>query len=243
MGLVPGVVRAETADSPAQPASDWKTELVGGLNLTAGNSKTLLLSAGAETAHTHALHEFKADAQYKYGNSTVTDDHGDEVDDTTTKNAKGGMQYNRLLNERLYALFQVTALYDAIASIAYRVVGGPGLGYYLVKRSTQAMALELGVAYLVERVDDISDQQVLFRIAQRYQYEFSAGSKVWQSVEYLPQASDFTASLVNAEVGAQSQINSSVSMRVVLQNRYDSRPADDRDENDLTLTAALVYVL
>ncbi|MCE9615732.1 MAG: DUF481 domain-containing protein [Lentisphaerae bacterium] len=236
-----GVGAALAADEA--PAMGWKSEVVGGLGLTAGNSKTMTINAGAATQERSETGEFRANVDYKYGESTIEDDKGKEIDDTTTDNVQGGAQYNYLLSLRNYALVQLTAVHDAIADIQYRVIGGPGLGHYLLKRANRQLSVETGVAFLGEEVNHETDNAILFRAAERFEQSFEVGSKIWESAEYLPQSDDFGVYLITAEVGAEALMSKSMSLRVVVQDRYDSEPAEDRDENDLTVTAGLVYKL
>jgi hypothetical protein len=86
-------------------------------------------------------------------------------------------------------------------------------------------------------------------------YAFSDKAKIWQSAEYLPKANDFGDYLLSAEVGAEAAMNSRVSLRIVLQDKYDSTPAivlaDKNDSasgsalnaNDLTLIAGVAIKL
>ena len=59
----------------------------------------------------------------------------------------------------------------------------------------------------------------------------------------MPEASDFDNYLLTGEVGAEADINDRLSLRVVLQDRYDSTPAAGKERNDLSLIAGLGFSL
>ena len=240
-GLVlalPGARAEEVADAGA-----WKSEVVGGVAVTDGNSETMVYNVGVATERKQGAHEFKAGAAYNYGETTVEDSTGESVDNKTADNIQGAAQYNRLFNERLFGFVKLTGLSDDLALIDYRFIGGPGLGYYVVKSATRSLALEAGPSYLAERVDGEDDEALLLRVAERFEQTFESGAKIWQAAEYMPQADDFDVYLLNAEVGAEAILSGNLNLRVVAQDRYDSEPALDREKNVLTVTAAVVVKL
>jgi putative salt-induced outer membrane protein YdiY len=52
---------------------------------------------------------------------------------------------------------------------------------------------------------------------------------------------DFDNFLIVAELGTEATFNSRLSLRVVLQDRYNSEPAAGRKKNDLTLISGITY--
>ena len=62
-------------------------------------------------------------------------------------------------------------------------------------------------------------------------------------MEYLPEAEDFDNYLLTAEVGIEAAVSTRVSLRVVLQDKYDNTPALGAERNDLSLIAGLGFTL
>lgn len=245
-GLMVGTIRVAAVmvlGAAVVFADGQESELVGGLTLNDGNSENMQLNVGLATKGTYGQNEMKAGVAFNYGESTVDNDDGTSTDEKTTDNVKGDAQYNRLFNERTYGNVLASALTDDIADIDYRTIVGLGLGQYLVKSDTRMLALEAGPAYLFEKVGGEENDTALLRVAQRAEQKFANGAKIWESVEYLPEVEDFGAYLLNAEAGVDAAINSAMSLRVVVQDRYDSEPAPGSEENDLSITAGLVYKL
>ena len=140
---------------------------------------------------------------------------------------------------RTFGALDLSVLTDDIADIRYRVTLGPGLGAYLVKNAKTSLSAEVGPSYIWEEVGDIRNDYFAVRFAERFEHVLSATAKIWQSVEYIPKADDFSDYLLNMEVGIEAAINSHVNLRLVLQDKYDSTPGVDLEENDLTLIAGI----
>ena len=58
-------------------------------------------------------------------------------------------------------------------------------------------------------------------------------------MEWLPEFSDFSNYLLNAEVGIEADITAGISLRVLAKDSYDSEPAAGREKNDLSVIAGL----
>jgi putative salt-induced outer membrane protein YdiY len=65
---------------------------------------------------------------------------------------------------------------------------------------------------------------------------------LWERVEVLPALNDTDFYLVLAEVGVESSLADWLRFRTAAQLRYDSAPAEDKEEADLFMTASLVAV-
>ena len=131
--------------------------------------------------------------------------------------------------------------HDDIADIEYRVLVGPGFGYYLLKSDAQNLNIEAGASYLHEKKSGIDDDKVMVRLAQRYELKIGKAAKLWESMEYMPSVEDYEDYLFNGEAGIESAITEQWSLKVTLQDKYTSRPAADKKQNDLTVKAAISY--
>jgi putative salt-induced outer membrane protein YdiY len=232
--LVVGLVAAATVMAADEADDAWKRGLSLGLSLTDGNSDTLSLNVGADANRAWDVHEFLSTAKFQYGETES---------EKTREDIKAEAQYNRIFDERWYAYGSGWGLYDKIANIDYRFLVGPGAGYYFMRNDSTLLAGEAGVSYLFEDVADVSLDTFTWRFAQRFEHALSETAKVWQRVEYLPELDDFDNYLLNGEVGAEAAMNSAISLRVVLEDRYDNIPAAGNVRNDVILNAALVYTL
>lgn len=213
----------------------WQSKAAAGLSIAQGNSDTMSLSLELTAGLKAAKNETSLGAAFAYG----------ETDSSATEdNAKAFAHYSRLTENRIYMYVNCDIGYDSIASLDYRLVMGPGLGYHLLKDDTQELKIELGASYVSEKIRDGSGSDAIaVRVMQRYDRTLSKTAKLWETVEYLPEADNPDAFLLSAELGIETTISSKLSLRILIQDRYDSDPAVGVAENDVSARMALVYSL
>jgi putative salt-induced outer membrane protein YdiY len=212
-----------------------ETTFSAGATVNDGNSKSQqgnarLVSEG-ERDH---LGSFKVGVEANYGESEK-----DDVKDTTVNNVKGFANVKKTLSEKTFAYFDLTLNHDEIADLRYRLTAGPGLGVFLVKTDADKLSLEAGPTFVTEDKADVKDEYLALRFAENGEMRFPNKSKIWESVEYLPHADDLGRYLLTAEIGAEAAVNNRISLRLVLQNKYDSDPGADLEHNDLALIAGI----
>lgn len=245
LGLTTHLAGAQTTtDKDKQKQESWETGLNAGLNLTRGNSKTLLLNGGIISEYKKGANEFRLDIQGAYGESATTPSGGsNSTEQTTVQNAKGVAEYKRLFTARDYGYVNGELMHDHIAGIDYRLIAGPGLGHFFLKGDFQTLSAEAGAAYVRQRLSGDINNTVNLRLAQRYEIKPLAGSKLWESVELLPAFNDFDNYFITFEVGAEAAMTERVNLRVVLQDQYNNRPAPDKESNNVQLIAGIGYKL
>jgi putative salt-induced outer membrane protein len=233
LALITFAATAAHAQETAAPATPkYETSLALGLMGTEGNSDIQQLTANFLSLRKAETSECKFGFDYAYG----------EIGgNATNNNVKVFTGYRRNINDRLYGVFDLSYFYDEIGDIDYRVTASPGLGYHLVKSDVQTFSVEAGPSYIWEKVGGVEDDYPALRLFEKYERKLSDTAKVWESVEYLPRFDDFDDYLLSAEVGVEAAINSSMSLRLVVVDKYDSTPAPEKEENDVTVTGSLVY--
>lgn len=239
-------VRAQEAASPR--AARYERSLALGATLMDGNSETMLANGSLLlTGESEKLGSFKVGLEGNYGENTrrtiVKDANGNDVeikdDEKTVSNARLSGHVRKTVTPRSYLYLDGFVLNDDIADIDYRATVGPGLGLYLMKSDTMTLSAEGGVAQVWEEVANIEDDYLALRLAESFEYRFAGNAKLWQSLVYLPELSDFDNFLLTAEVGLEAPLQGRLNLRVVLQDKYDSRPGDGIEKNDLVLIAGV----
>ena len=229
------------ADDGAAESEGWKTSLAVGANLNQGNTETMGINAALTTERATEKTEYRFGLEANYGENTTMADDGSENTDKTTQNGKAYANIKRKFGAP-YAYSDNSILHDEIGGIDYRAIIGVGGGLYVVDSDKDKLGLELGLAYVIEKFESGADDDGLsLRLAARHDHTFSETAKYWAAVEYLPHMDDFDDYLLNAEIGTETVLNSTLSLRVVAQDRYDNTPPAGLEENDLSLIAALVY--
>jgi len=173
-----------------------------------------------------------------YGDSTVNDAYS-----KNTQFLQGYGQYNHLFTDRFYAGLRLDGQYDGIAGVDYRFKVTPLAGYRFIKNDKMTLALEAGPSAVFEHLQgQTATTYAAARFAQTFEYKIAVGTKVWETVSYIPQIDDWVGNyLVNLEVGIDTAIAKGWSLRVVFQDMYASRPATGKKDNDMRLLAGVSY--
>ncbi len=193
---------------------------------------------GVDSQRKWAKDEVFLGASGGYGESTVND-----VNTKNTEFVQGFGQYNHLFTERLYGGLRLDGQYDGIAGIEYRFKVSPMVGYYLIKNDRMTLAAEAGPSLIYEHLEgQHSHGYWAARFAERFEYKLTATTRLWESLEYLPQVDEWDKNyLLNFEAGIETAITKKWSLRVVFQDQYASEPAPGRKQNDMRLLAGTAY--
>jgi putative salt-induced outer membrane protein YdiY len=240
--LLFGAVRAWSEDAPPgvslSQKPKWVSTAAAGLTLTRGNSETLLATISGSTDVKWDQNEWSFGADGTYG-ETKQPGSGE-----ATKNAEqihGVSQYNRMFSDRVFGFVRAEGLHDGLADIRYRTTINLGAGYYFIKNKTADLSAELGPGYLAEELGDAQTSYATFRFGEKFHCKLSDRSRLWQTVELLPQVDDFNNYIVNAEIGIEADLsqNKRFSLRSFLQDTYNNVPAVGRERNDAKLVTAI----
>lgn len=225
-----------SANPPAPTAEikyPWQSSVSAGLTLARGNTDTTLFTADFLTQKKTPNNEYSLGASGAYG---------DQDSKETVNNYKAFGQWNHLFTDHFYSYVRAEAMRDIIADVDYRITVGPGVGYYLLKQTNTFLAGEAGAAYETEHLDGQSSQNfATVRLAEKFEYKFKLGPRFWENVEFLPQVDKFDNYLINAEVGVETPLTKSFSLKTFLDDSYQNRPAPGKLKNDAMLVAALAY--
>lgn len=231
--------KAAKAEAAESKKDGFVTTLNAGLTMTDGNSETLAVNAALLTeGEKEGLGSLLAGIEGNYGENTV-----DGVETKTIENAKASANAKKTLSARTFAYLDGSVLTDDIALIDYRATMGPGLGAYLVKNDKRTLSLEAGPSYVWEKIDGESNDHLALRFAERYTCQATKTAKLVQSLEYMPEAEDFDNYLLTGEIGIEAAMNDHLSLRVVVQDKYDNTPAAGAERNDVSLIAGLGFTL
>ncbi len=237
LGVVTGIALASTVPSfgqnaPAAKPAGWEKSAAAGLTLTRGNSSTLLFTANVLGSRKWDQNEVELGADATYG------------ENRGVKNAEtlhGFGQYNRLFDARTFGYARIDGLHDGVAKVDYRVTISPGVGRYFIKEPNTLLRGEVGPSLVYEKQGPKTTTYMALRLAERFEHKFNDKTKLWQSLEILPQVDKFENYIVNAELGVETTLTEKLSLRTYVQDTFDNRPAPGRKKNDVKLVTALAY--
>lgn len=165
---------------------------------------------------------------------------GSSEGERSQENAGANLAYRHDVHDRFYGSGELRYYYDALADLDYQTMILLSMGYDLIKDEDTRFTLEAGPAYIMEKKGGTRDEFVAARLAATVEHRIGQQVLLWEQAEYLPALNDTSVYLVLAEVGVESVLSSWLSFRTTVQLRYDSNPAEGKEEADLFMTAALV---
>jgi putative salt-induced outer membrane protein YdiY len=230
---------ASCEPEPKDP-SIWDKSILFGLNYTDGNTKTTNINLGGVAARDYENNAWRFQADYNYGSAANS---AKDPKEENKNNFRALADYRRVLDNTWFAGAGGSFAHDEIADLKYRVVLSPSLGAYLLRDDDVKFSLEAGPSYVWEKLGDEDDSFAAARIANRFEWQFSETSKLFEYTEYLVSFEDADQYLVNAEVGLDTALNSFMSLVVSVKDYYINQPAEDRVPNDVITITALKVTL
>jgi putative salt-induced outer membrane protein YdiY len=215
----------------------WHGDTAFGLSLARGNANTFLMNASATADRVWDQNELKLGADGQYG----LNDFGQTNETRSAEAVHGFVDFKRLFSDRFYGDGRVDGSHDDLAEVRYRVIVGPAAGYYFIKSAATKLNLEVGPSFIKEKLGGENKSYVTLRVTERAERALNKASKIWEELDYYPQVDRFSNYLLNAEAGAEAALNTHFSLRVVADDKFSSKPAPGRKENDITLISSLVY--
>lgn len=215
-------------------ASPWEVTAAASLGLAQGNADTLTyaLQGLATYERDRSSGLLGADLFYSKDNGTAT-----------TDSFRLFGNYNYDLAERFYIGVVGNFLTDSIADIDYRFDLASAFGYRLIKTDRVTFSLEAGPGYTWQQQGGVGDHFFTVRFGQKFEYQLSDRSKIWQSAMITPEASDFSNSLLIAEAGLDLLLTRRWALRSSVRFQYDSTPAAGQSGEDVLFLTGLRYVL
>ncbi len=236
MAVTGAIMSGATAAQAQANKSPWESSAALGFTLTRGNSSTLLFTGNVLASRKQGQNEIKLGADAVYGaNQGVT----------SAQAFRGFGQYNRLFSDRTYGFVRAEALYDKIAQLQPRVTISAGLGHYFIKNDRTQLSGEVGPSLVYEHqkrgATSVDRTFMALRVAERLDHKISDKTKIWQSVEFLPQVDNFNNYVLNFEAGLETELYKNLALRTYVQDTYDAVPVPGRKKNDLRFVTAIAY--
>lgn len=238
---VEGASTAAPALVEAAPAewvtwwSDWKSEVVLGLNGAEGNTEKMSFTAGFKSARETSDTRFKFDTAYARAT-----DRGDLNRHDLTM----GLLHDWLLPDSPWFLFaQGRYDYDEFKDWDHRLAGAGGVGYELI--NTAEFALNLRGGFGLSREFGSQDSRITPEalLGADLKWKPTAGHELAASTEVRPDVTDPNKFRWINRVNWTIDVDNShgLKLRFGLEHEYESKVRASNDHNDLKYLAALVF--
>jgi len=213
-------------------AGGWDSSLDLGLTMTQGNSETTLLTTNLNLSKSEANDEYLAGLGYTFG-----EDSGNVSADELT----GFFSWNRLVSETQYAGFRLEGRRDDIAKVDYRIQATALYGIYLIKNDTTTFSIEGGPGYTTQSLDSVDSDSAHFYVGQKASHKLTENTNLTQSIAAYAQLEDFDNHNINFTFGIETRMSEAMSLKILVENKYESEPAAGAENNDLKLVSGISY--
>ena len=126
--------------------------------------------------------------------------------------------------------------------IELRTTAGGGIGYDIIKTEQTLLSFDVGSAYVIEKsTEDEEDEYTNAHARIFHKYELSDSSRIWEECKFITRTDDTADYRIETEAGIETDISSGFSLKLVVEDYYDSEPLEDVEKNDLSISAFLVF--
>jgi putative salt-induced outer membrane protein len=218
--------------SLSSTAAEWENSFDLGATVTKGNSDATLLTAGLSSELKDDSEEYLINLFYTYGESDS---------DTTNDDLVANAAWKHTFSEKSYRGARFDFLRDDIADINYRTSLTAVLGKFLVENDSTSVKLESGLGYTFEEQGSISDNYTNLYFGQFYNHKINDKTKIFQSLKMFSPIDSLDNYNFIAELGLETSLTETLSLKISAQNKYDAIPASGRDSNDFRFVTGISY--
>jgi len=207
-----------------------------GFALTSGNSDTTNLAIGLA-----ASRETRNDKTTLYAASIYSRDSTDGEDRTTANTIRGGVRYDRNINEKFFGYGFSDLEHNGLQDLTLRFVIGGGLGYHAIRNERTQLDLLGGLDWNREffkgDFNDTSSAEA--QLGQTLNHRFSSRVTLKEQLFFFPNLSDGGRYRINFDASLITDISRRIGWQITVSDRYLSDPPPGFEKNDLLLTTGL----
>lgn len=232
---------AEPAPPPPPPEArlsftqGWKGSVEAGISGSDGNSETFNGRAGLNLERITDEMELRFGAFYVYTEN-----------DGRKSQSRGELSFRNDWNFRDSPwgwFLQAKAEYDEFQDWNWRLSAFTGPIYALIRTESTTLRLRGGVGATREFGGDDDDIVPEALAGVDFRHRFSERRSVFVNYEYLPSLTDFPEYRMITKAGYEIVIDpeASISLKLGVEDRYDSDPGPGRKKNDIDYFALLAW--
>jgi len=210
----------------------WSGSITLGASMERGNEDMVLTTGRLLAKRRSDVNEVSLDMDGMYGEN-------DSIKNSESLHGFG--QINHLWNQHWYVFFREDGLHDGMEDLDYRFTTSPGVGYYLLRQTNMAFALEAGPSFVGQRIGDNDETYAGYRLATRAEYKLNAVTRFWETTEVISQVDDPNNNFFNVEVGVEATLAKNFGLQLSLQDSYSNQAAEGYKNNDVRLISGVSY--
>ncbi len=200
---------------------------------TTGNVKTQTLSEKAEIKR-----EGKVNRLYFKNSILYATQEGEETANRLDVNGR----WERLLTERFFGFLTVGYRRDKFSGYKYRLNGGPGVGYDIVRTERHELKGLLSSLYYYNEIESggIENYQTV-KVEIYYEWLIKENLRFKENASYFVNLSDTEVFFVNSETSLEVSINEHLSLGVGYKVAYQNKPPEPTvKKTDTTFSTSLI---
>lgn len=210
----------------------WNFSVGAGLDVRSGNTESTAYKGHAEAKKDSEKTSFRSRIE---GATTIQEKKNEEgvtEDDRSVANAKGLLSY-KFIFDKSFVYLDGSALNDDVASVSYRFIESLGVGRYLLRQDNFDFSIQMGLAYVQERVSSVDDCYLGYRVAERIDFRPNdKGVTLFESCEGIFDFEKSNQYLINGEVGMEVPVFDGFALVFKYVIQYNSNAAEDVESMD-----------
>jgi putative salt-induced outer membrane protein YdiY len=221
-----------SATPPPKPGMLLSGEIQVGADLGFSEKNHQVYSGRAKVSLIHHRLRNLVDYSFSYGRTEGI---------VSANRMDGSAKTDYDLTSRLYTYNLMGAGYDEIRKIDRRFEIGPGLGYYLVKRTNFVFKTEAGVNYQAQYfTDDTQNELFFYRFAEEAAWKINSRLTLDEKFEFFPQVEDFMGRYrFRFESNLRYALLNNLFFTITVLDQYDTAPPAGVGPNDLQVKSTL----
>lgn len=223
------------ADKP-QDGRSWKARIEFSYVKSSGNTDTQTLAGNLGISKLGDVNRYYLD-----GSLLQAESDGEETSNKISLNGR----WERTFSERFFGLLSTGYSRDKFSGFDYRVFGGPGIGYDLIKTDIHKLQWLLSFLYYRDEFsvgDERSDSYQTGKVSAKYEWQIQENVKLKETLDYLVSLKDTDRSFIDSVTSVEVKINQSISLGVSYTINYQNKPpSPDLKNSDVTFLTKLIF--
>lgn len=218
--------------APVTNHPSWTGSITLGASMERGNEDMVLVTGKVLAKRRSDVNEVSLDLDGMYGEN-------DSVKNSESLHGYG--QINHLWTQHWYGFIREDGLHDGMEDLDYRSTTSPGVGYYVLRQTNMAFAVEAGPSFVAQQMGDHVETYAGCRLATRAEYKLNAMTRFWETTEIIGQVDAPDNNFFNLEVGVEATLAKNFALQLSLQDSYCNQAAEGYKNNDVRLISGVTY--
>ncbi len=210
----------------------WKSTVHFGASISQGNSENSLITAGFTLDKKRGQNEYFARLSYAYGK-----DSGNLSKDEILASAS----WKRVNSSDYYTGIRMDYRKDELADISHRMGATLLEGMFLIKEENIWLAPEVGIGFSSQKISNDRSESMNFYAGVHSEFKLNEKTRLYENFSIFSPVDQMENFWIYGEVGIETILSDRISLKLFIQDQYESSPAAGRKHNDLRFITSIEY--